>query len=210
MEIEKKIEEYIISSILPQYESMDKAHDIKHINYVINRSLKLSKKYGANINMAYVIAAFHDLGMTVNREQHEIIGAKILEEDEIINSCFSDKQIILMGNAIKEHRASYKGEYSSIYSKIISQADRNFDINVIVSRTIQYGMKQYPSYTYEEHYKRSYAYLEKKYGINGYVHMILDYEPDVGKLEEVRKYLGSEVEFGKIFKKCYEGFGMPT
>lgn len=44
-----------------------------------------------------------------------------------------------MKAAIREHRASYIGTYTSIYSRIISQADRSFDIFLMTKRSIKYG-----------------------------------------------------------------------
>lgn len=204
MDVDNRLKEYIVKRVLPQYADLDMGHNEKHIQYVIQRSLDLADKYGANVNMAYAIAAFHDLGMVVRRENHEIIGAEILEHDEMINYFFSLDQISIMEKAIREHRASFKGEYSSIYSKIVSQADRNFDIYLMTTRSIGYGLKEYPDYNYEEQFKRTYDHLRHKYGRTGYAHMILEYKEDTKNLEYIWAILDSEDEYKKIFKRCYD------
>ena len=55
--------EFVEQNILPRYNSFDKAHRLSHVNHVIKQSLELALKCGADINMAYAIAAYHDLGL---------------------------------------------------------------------------------------------------------------------------------------------------
>lgn len=42
-----------------------------HINYVIDNMMILADYYNLDNKMAYVIASYHDLGLNVNRENHE-------------------------------------------------------------------------------------------------------------------------------------------
>ena len=56
------IMEFVEQNILPRYNDFDKAHNLIHVNRVIKNSLALALSTGADINMAYVIAAYHDLG----------------------------------------------------------------------------------------------------------------------------------------------------
>ena len=53
--------EFIETQILPQYAQFDKAHNLEHVTRVIRRSLDLVRTTGADANMVYVIAAYHDL-----------------------------------------------------------------------------------------------------------------------------------------------------
>lgn len=55
--------EFIETEILPRYANFDQAHRLSHVNNVIRQSLDLARKIGADINMAYAIAAYHDLGL---------------------------------------------------------------------------------------------------------------------------------------------------
>ena len=73
--------EFIETQILPQYAAFDRAHNMEHVTRVIRSSLELVKITGADIDMAYTIAAYHDLGMSGHRASHHIIGGKILERD---------------------------------------------------------------------------------------------------------------------------------
>ena len=108
-----------------------------------------------------------------------------------------------MKAAILEHRSSYCGSYTSIYSKILSQADRSFDLNLMIERSILYGLANFPQYDYQQHLRRTYDYLVKKYGKMGRVYMVLDYAPDKVKQQEIYKLLDSEQEFEMLFKKIF-------
>ena len=52
--------EFIETQILPRYAAFDRAHNMEHVTRVIRSSLELSRITGADINMVYTIAAYHD------------------------------------------------------------------------------------------------------------------------------------------------------
>ena len=70
--------EFIETQILPQYANFDKAHNLEHVTRVIRRSMDLAQKTGADKNMVYTVAAYHDVGMSGPRAIHHITGGKIL------------------------------------------------------------------------------------------------------------------------------------
>ena len=57
------LKDYIGSEILPRYDAFDAAHRRDHVDYVISCSLELAKHYGLDMDMVYVIAAYHDIGL---------------------------------------------------------------------------------------------------------------------------------------------------
>ena len=73
--------EFIETQILPQYTQFDKAHNMEHVTRVIRSSLDLARKTGADLNMAYAIAAYHDLGLSGPRAIHHLTSGKILIAD---------------------------------------------------------------------------------------------------------------------------------
>ena len=77
MTINNGLRDYIENSIFPKYEKFY-AHGLIHINGVIDNMLMLADYYKLDKNMAYVIAAYHDLGLRVDRDNHEIESGKIL------------------------------------------------------------------------------------------------------------------------------------
>lgn len=54
---------FVEREILPRYNAFGKSHGLQHAQHVIKNSLELVPLTGADINMVYVIAAYHDLGM---------------------------------------------------------------------------------------------------------------------------------------------------
>ena len=81
--------EFVETSVLPRYTEFDKAHNLTHVTRVISRSIEIAKEIGADINMAYTIAAYHDLGLEGPRAIHHITSGKILTADARLTRWFS-------------------------------------------------------------------------------------------------------------------------
>lgn len=92
--IRKKLKEYIENKIFKEYEKNEKGHGIEHIKYVIRRSLTFSKQL-KNINeeMVYTIAAYHDIGHHIDKDNHEKISAEILLKDNNLKEFFTEEEI---------------------------------------------------------------------------------------------------------------------
>ena len=88
--------EFIERNILPRYTEFDKAHSMQHVTGVIRRSLEIARKTGADLNMAYTVAAYHDLGLSGPRAIHHLTSGKILAADVRLKRWFSAEQIKIM------------------------------------------------------------------------------------------------------------------
>ena len=130
------IMEFVEQNILPKYAAFDKAHNLSHANSVIKRSLELARNIGADINMAYVIAAYHDLGLEGPRAIHHLTSGKILAADMRLRRWFSPEQIKIMREAVEDHRASASHAPRSIYGKIVAEADRDLRPETAFRRTV--------------------------------------------------------------------------
>lgn len=139
-----ELQNYVRQSIIPQYANFDKAHQIDHVEKVIEESLKLATHYEVDYSMVYVIAAYHDLGLYEGREFHHITSGKVLLADETLRRWFTDEQLLQMKEAIEDHRASNKQAPRTIYGMIVAEADRIIDPEVTLRRTVQYGLSHYP------------------------------------------------------------------
>src|SRR5690606_8762465 len=113
--INQELKKYIETTILPKYQTLDLAHSGNHVYDVIEISLEIARDYDLNLDMVYTIAAFHDVGLVVEREKHHIIGGEMLFHDAFINKYFNNEQIIIMKEAVEDHRASSKHPPRSIY-----------------------------------------------------------------------------------------------
>lgn len=167
--INKELKDYIEKNILPKYSNNDNGHGISHIMYVINRSIKFANTL-SNIdnNMVYVIAAYHDIGHSIDAKKHEEISAKMLFNDNNLRKYFNEEEIMIMCEAVEEHRASLEYEPHSIYGKIVSSADRNTSVDVILKRTYQYRVKHNKNYNLKQIINESYNHILEKFGIDGY------------------------------------------
>lgn len=183
--IRNELKNYIENTIFKEYEKNEKGHGIEHIKYVIKRSLKFSKQI-QNINeeMVYVVAAYHDIGHHIDKDNHEKISAQILLKDNNIKEFFTQEQINIMAIAVEDHRASNKQEPRNIYGKIVSSADRNTSTDETLKRAYSYNKKHYPNLNEEEIINECYKHLKNKYGKNGYATKKMYF-----KDEEYDKYL---------------------
>jgi uncharacterized protein len=145
--------EFIETQILPRYAAFDRAHNMEHVTRVIRSSLELVKTTGADINMAYTIAAYHDLGMSGHRADHHIRGGKILAADARLKKWFSPEQLKVMKEAVEDHRASASRAPRSIYGKIVAEADRDIEPMMVIRRTIQFGLANSPQLDKEGQWK---------------------------------------------------------
>ena len=199
-----EIKLYVEEFILPQYNSFDKAHDISHANKVIGESLKLAKDYGLSKSMAYVIAAYHDLGLRFGRKDHEKNSGEILINDKTLEKWFAKEEIIIMKEAVEDHRASNDYEPRSIYGKIVAEADRDIVYQTILTRTIQYSLKNCPDFTREEHFERCLDHVINKYGENGYLKLWLETEKNLEGLRIIREALKDEAQFRADFDRLFD------
>ena len=196
--------EYVETKILPQYADFDKAHNMKHVTRVIRRSLDLARKTGADLNMVYTIAAYHDLGLSGPRAIHHLTSGKILIADARLKRWFSTDQLQMMKEAVEDHRASASRAPRSIYGKIVAEADRDIDPETVIRRTIQYGLANYPELDTESHWRRFMQHMDEKYSVNGYIRLWIQGSENERKLNELRKLITEPKEMRKVFDKLFE------
>ena len=170
MEVNSKVKKYIEEKVFPEYNKNESGHGINHIKDVIKRSFDLVKEndLDVNIDMVYVVAAYHDIGHHIDSKTHEIISADIMSKDENLKEFFNEDELKVIKEAIEDHRASAKDDPRSIYGRIVSSADRNNKVEDCLRRTYTYGKKLNPEATDEELFQRAYDVLQNKFGEDGY------------------------------------------
>lgn len=195
--------EFIETQILPQYAKFDKAHNLEHVTRVIRRSLELADRTGADTNMVYTIAAYHDIGMSGPRAIHHITGGKILMQDARLKRWFSAEQIKMMKEAIEDHRASASRAPRSLYGKIVAEADRDIVPEQVFRRTVQYGLSNYPELDKEHQWLRFREHMEQKYSIHGYIRLWIPGSPNEEKLNELRNVIANEKALREQFERFF-------
>ncbi len=196
--------EFIETQILPQYANFDRAHNMEHVTRVIRRSLDLAQRTGADINMVYAIAAYHDLGMSGPRAIHHITGGKILAGDARLKRWFTVEQIGIMKEAVEDHRASASRAPRSLYGKIVAEADRDIVPDVVFLRTVQYGLANYPELDKEQQWLRFKEHMSQKYSEHGYIRLWIPGSPNEEKLKELRSIIADVHLLRQQFDKHFD------
>ena len=197
------IREFVEREILPLYCDFDKAHGPDHAEKVIANSLEIAADYDVDMNMVYVIAAYHDIGLKFGRERHEKASAELLLADERLEKWFTAEERQRMAQAAEDHRASNDYEPRSLYGKIVSEADRDIEYLTILVRTTHYGLVHFPDYDYEQHCVRVREHLVEKYAEGGYLKLWLRTEKNERKLRELREIIASDEMYREVFAQVY-------
>lgn len=198
-----EIVSFVETQILPRYAAFGKSHGIAHVQRVIANSIELARIVGADVNMAYVIAAYHDLGMSGERAIHHIIGGKILFTDARLKKWFSPERLTIMREAIEDHRASASRQPRSIYGKIVAEADRDLDTEVIFRRAIQFGLERYPEKDKEAQWERFRQHMQEKYARGGYVRLWIPNSPNRLRLMEIQAIIDNPLLLRQWFNRLY-------
>lgn len=203
-QVDLTLMEFVEKQILPRYTAFGESHGLYHVTRVIKNSLELARMLGADINMTYTIAAYHDLGMEGPRAIHHITSGKILTADARLKKWFSLEQIKIMREAVEDHRASASHAPRSIYGKIVAEADRDIDIDTVFTRAIQYGIEHDPDKDKEWQFKRFDSHMEEKYSNNGYIKLWIPHSPNEKKLKELRDIIVNKELLRQYFDKIYD------
>ena len=194
---------FVETQILPRYAAFGRSHGLEHVTRVIRNALALVSVTGADINMVYCIAAYHDLGMSGPRAIHHVTGGKILAQDARLRKWFSPEQIKIMKEAVEDHRASASHAPRSIYGKIVAEADRDLEPEHIFRRTVQYGLTHYPEKCKEEHWERFLQHMDQKYSSHGYIRLWMTNSPNEKKLKEIRDALNNKDALRNTFERIF-------
>lgn len=205
--IREELKKYIENNIFTSYEKNEDGHKLDHIMYVIDRSFMFASRVpDINLEMVYVIAAYHDIGHYIDAENHEKVSGEMLLKDKNLRNFFSEEEIKVMSEAVCDHRASSKSEPRSIYGKIVSSADRNVLIEIPLKRTYSYRKEHSPNSTLDEIIEESRQHLLNKFGKKGYATTKMYFEDEDYKkfLEDITVLASNEEEFKKRFLEVNE------
>lgn len=202
--VNSSLQAYVEEHVIPRYDHFDPAHQRDHVMMVICQSLELAERLGADTDMAYAIAAYHDTGLGEGRDVHHLASGRIIRGDKALRQWFSEPQIEVMAEAAEDHRASSVHPPRSVYGRIVAEADRFIEPETIVRRTVQFGLEHYPEMSREEHYARMLQHLHEKYGRGGYLKLWFEDSPNAVRLEQLRTMMENEALMKELFEKYYK------
>lgn len=202
--LREEIKAYIESEILPRYDGFDAAHRRDHADMVISRSVELAERLGARVDMAYVIAAYHDTGLAVGRDVHHTESKRILLEDNRLREWFSAEDIATMADAVEDHRASSKQPPRTLYGRIVAEADRLIEPRTILRRTVQFTLTHHPELDREEGYERLVEHMREKYDYGGYLRLWIEESDNAQRLEELRRIIADKPLLRRLYEEIYD------
>ena len=108
-----------------------------------------------------------------------------------------------MREAIEDHRASASRQPRSIYGKIVAEADRDLDTEVIFRRAIQFGLERYPEKDKEAQWERFRQHMQEKYARGGYVRLWIPNSPNRLHLMEIQAIIDNPLLLRQWFDRLY-------
>lgn len=211
--VNPELKAFIEAEIIPEYKNFGRSHNVEHVRRVISNSLELAKFLGdgkIDEDMAYAIAAYHDLGMSGPREIHHITSGKILMEDTRLRKWFSPEQIQVMKEAVEDHRASSDHAPRSVYGRIVAEADRDLEPDVVFTRAIEYGLEHYPELGKEAQWRRFAKHMDEKYSSNGYITLWIPGSTNERNLKQIRAVIADRNALRRTFNEIFDRLNHPA
>ena len=202
--IREDLRRYIEQEILPLYDAFDRGHRRDHAHQVIERSAQLAEAFEVDAEMVYAIAAYHDTGLKFGRENHHSDSARIVLADGELRRWFTEEQIVTIAEAAEDHRASAARAPRSIYGRIVAEADRLIIPELIIRRTVQYSLANFPALDREGHWLRSQEHLHEKYDEGGYLRLWIEGSDNAERLKRLREIIADKEQLREIFDKIFD------
>lgn len=201
--IREDLRRYIEQEILPLYDSFDRGHRRDHAHQVIERSAQIAEAFEVDAEMVYAIAAYHDTGLRFGRENHHSDSARIILADKELQRWFTSEQIETIAQAAEDHRASAARAPRTIYGRIVAEADRLIIPELIIRRTVQYSLANFPALDCEGHWLRSQEHLHEKYDEGGYLRLWIEGSDNAERLKRLREIIADKEQLREIFDKIF-------
>ncbi|MBQ8426082.1 MAG: HD domain-containing protein [Clostridia bacterium] len=194
----KILKKYIDNNIKIKYKNFDKAHNISHYNFVTRNCISYSKQLinkgeKIDLDIAFIVGAYHDIGILNGRENHAISSGKFVRNDEMLNTFYDKETIEIIAQAVEDHSSHLTYTPRNIYGKIVADADRNNTKYLVFSRPIKYGLKHENHLSKQEQIERVYNFVQNKFGRNGYVKYYLDIDETKKEQQEIWALLDNEI-----------------
>ena len=154
------------------YESS--SHGWNHVDEVYSTAMEMNDelRLGLNHDMIFLACYLHDMFQKDYREAHHLKGfAWVLENYKNWEwlSWMHEEEIKELAYAIKEHRASYDGEYYSNLSILLSAADRGkLDRTETIIRSFKYNCEKHPELLFKDNIRNVYQHMKDKFSSKGY------------------------------------------
>lgn len=157
------------------YKTMDRAHGLDHFKRVfdcgvqLNNALPLKSRFSEEL--IFAVAYTHDIFTGVCREHHHtLVGQFVRNNAQLFFPEFTSPEVEMIALACEQHRASFKGEFSTLFSELMNSADRELPVSAkeILNRAVMYREDNFPHESKEEVLAESIRHVKDKFGHGGY------------------------------------------
>jgi len=150
------------------YAKNDLAHQMDHADGVVEGGLIINRKLKLKVDEKLIILAgyMHDIFTGAHRKEHHTLAYDYVMKigGKLWN--LSRHETKLVANAVKEHRSSGDGIFTSTLSEIIAAADKGRpDLTDYILRSFKYHLK---TESKDEAYKNVLEHLKEKFSSTGY------------------------------------------
>ncbi len=188
--LNKKLKSYIETNILPVYDDFDKGHGKNHILAVAQRSLSICSGFDdIDENIVYTAACYHDIGMKIERKNHALHSKELVLKDENLKNFFTQQEIETIAQACADHSTSAGIKPKSIYGMILSDADKDDDIDISLSRAWEYSINHFPENTFDDNVENIYQQIVMRFGENGTVKYYIISPQDSAFLKTMKLFI---------------------
>jgi len=156
----------------------DPAHDFEHINRVYNNAKKLAIKENANTKLVLSAALLHDIvSYPKSDPRSKTSSIKSSQEAKKIlkNYPFTNDEIKIIADAIKDHSFSRKKTPKTLVGKILQDADRLDAIGAVgIARVFAVGGAEHrPFYNTEDPFCSKREPNDKKWALDHFFRKLL-------------------------------------
>ena len=101
-------------------------------------------------------------------------------------------------------RLKWNNLQTDSYGAIVAEADRQIVPEVVMRRTVQYGLAHYPTLSHEEHWQRFLGHLHEKYDHGGYLKLYIPHSDNAVRLAELRALIAQPALLRTHFEVLFE------
>lgn len=154
------------------YRKNDTAHQEAHFEEVYATGVELMGYHGLGYRkeLLLITAYVHDLFAWDRPVHHDLSGDWVRDGKlpTVIQDHLSMVEVALLECACREHRASYKGEFTNGFSELFNSADfgRPVDVASMLARAVDFRLSRGDST--EDAVRGGMVHLVEKYGTRGY------------------------------------------
>ena len=191
----KEFKEKVRNFYKPYYRDGDEAHLIDHADDVCDLALEINQ--ACDEKLVILASYLHDLFNATNRSIHnELAYEYVLKAEDKFLEQLNNKELKEVAYTVLQHRASFKGDFYSPLSEVISSADRGLpDLEKVVRRSMKFN---------KGNAQDVYEHIKDKYGSRGYAKYPEVYQKLFKKeLEEFRR-LADEITVERVLEICKE------